>query len=300
MSFVAPEDIPTWIPVCTLIWLLLSAWRGWRRGVIRQGVSLVALAVGIGAAVYGGPLLAPAIRPLGVPVFLRPLVAGALIVLLIWGTIATIASVIFRKTDDQGIGLVRTVYGLGGAFLGLLSGFLLLGVCAWGVRLAGSLADGLQTGAKGKSTAPVRPGTVSAETGALPSLKKIVEESPLSEWIAKADPISSAWYPRLGKIGQILANPAACERLLADPAFAAVVRSPHLAALRSDPDIQEALRSADLWTLLRSSKVQAAVDDTQLQTALNLPDVDRALELALHPPPNKAPLRSGESRRAKP
>jgi hypothetical protein len=300
MNFAAPEDIPTWIPVCALIWLLTSVWRGWRRGVIRQAVSLMALAAGIGAAVYGGPLLAPAIRALGVPVFIRPLVAGALIVLLIWGTIATIASIIFRKTDDQGVGLVRTVYGLGGAFLGLISGLLFLGVCGWGVRIAGSLADGLQAGAKVKSPGKGQPATVSAEASALPSLKKIVEESPLSEWIAKADPISSSWYPRLGKIGQVLANPAACERLLADPAFAAVVRSPHLTALRNDPDLQEALRSADLWALLRSSKVQAAVDDTQLQTALNLPDVDRALERALHPQNNPAHLRAGEPRRAKP
>ena len=300
MSFVPSADIPTWIPVSALLWLLASAWRGWSRGVIRQCVSLIALIGAIGAAVYAGPLLAPALPALGFPLFIRPLVAGALIVLLIWGTIATISSILFRKTDEQGVGLVRTAYGLGGALLGLLSGLLLLGVCAWAVRIAGSLADGLQTGARLKSPAKGQPAPIAAETSALASLKKAVEKSSLSEWIAKADPLTPEWYPRLGKIGQILASPAASERLLADPALATIARSPHLAAIRNDPDLQEALRSADLWTLLRSPKVQAGAADTQLRTALKLLDVDRALERALHPPNTPPPSRAGELRRAKP
>jgi hypothetical protein len=300
MSFVPPEDIPTWIPASTLIWLAMSVWRGWRRGVIRQGVSLLALIGAICAAIYAGPLLAPAIPALGFPVFLRPLVAGALIILLIWGTIATVSSIIFRKTDEQEVGLVRMTYGLGGAFLGLLLGLLLLGVCGWGVRIAGSLADGLQTGAKVKSTAKGLPPPVPAETRALPSLKKIIEESPLSEWFAKADPITPEWYPRLVKIGRILASPAASERLFADPAFANVARNSHLASIRSDPVLQEAIRSGDLWTLLRSPKVRAAAADTQLQTTMSLLDVDRAIERALHPQNTPPPPRAGEPRRAKP
>lgn len=300
MSFVPPADIPTWIPVCALSWLLASTWRGWSRGVIRQCVSLIALIAAIGTAVYAGPLLAPALPALGFPVFIRPIVAGTLIVLLIWGTVATISSIIFRKTDEQGVGLVRTAYGLGGALLGLLSGLLLLGICAWGVRIAGSLADGLQTGARVKSPSKGQPAQVSTEASALPSLKRIIEESPLSAWIAKADPITPEWYPRLGKIGQILASPAASERLLADPAFATIARSPHLASIRNDPDLQDALRSADLWTLLRNPKVQAAAADTQLRTALSLLDVDRALERALRPQNTPPPHRAGEPRRAKP
>jgi hypothetical protein len=67
------------------------------------------------AAFYAGPLLAPALPAIGFPRFLRPLVAGALIALLIWGTLTSVSSIVFRRTSEQGVGMVRAVYGLGGA-----------------------------------------------------------------------------------------------------------------------------------------------------------------------------------------
>jgi len=300
MSFILPEDIPTWIPLCALFWLLASVWRGWSRGVIRQAVSLGALAGALGIAVYAGPLLAPAIPAIGFPVFLRPLFAGGLVILLIWGTISAISAIVFRKTAEQGVGLVRTAFGLGGALLGLLSGLLLLGICAWGVRIAGSLADGLQTGSQVRSTAKGSSSSFNADASALPSLKKLIEESPAAFWISKFDPIKPEWYPRLGRLGQVLTSPVAIERLLADPALSAVARNPRLASLRGDPTLQEALGAADLWTLLRSPKVQAAAADTKLRDSLNLADLDSALERALHPRNRPPEPRLSEPRRAKP
>ncbi len=298
MSVFLPEDIPTWIPACALLWLLASVWKGWTRGVIRQAVSLCALALAIATACYVGPLLAPALPAIGFPKFLRPLVAGALIAFVVWATIAAVSSIVFRKTDEQGFGLVRTAFGLGGAILGLFSGLLLLGVGAWSVRLTGSLADGLQKGARarpsGKGSSP------SPESSPLSSLKKIVEDSTLSLWITKVDPVSPDWYPRLSKVGQVLTSPTARDRLLSDPSFAAVAKNPRLGFLRDDPVLQEALRTADLWTLLRSPKIQAAAADTQLLTALRLADVDAALDRALAAQARFPESRGAEARRLKP
>lgn len=300
MSLLPPEDVPTWIPACALVWLLASVWRGWSRGVIRQTVSLGALVGGAATAFYAGPLLAPALPTLGFPIFFRPLFAGGLVVLLVWGTVTAISSIVFRKTDEQGVGLVRIAYGLGGALLGLLSGLLLLGMCAWGVRIAGSLADGLQAGAQVRQAVKGRTVSFSGDAGALPSLKKIIEESPAAFWISKVDPLTPEWYPRLAKIGQVLTNPTAADRLFADPALAVVARNPRLAAIRSDPTLQEALRSADLWTLLRNPKVQAVAADTQLRTSLKLADLDGALERALHSKNRHPESRLAEPRHAKP
>ena len=304
MSFVPPEDIPAWIPVCAVFWLLASTWKGWSRGLIRQAVSLAALMGAVAAGFYIGPILAPALPAIGFPRFLRPLVAGSLVAFLIWGTLTSMSAIVFRRTDEQGVGVVRTFYGLSGAVLGLVSGLLVLALGAWGIRLAGSLADGLQTGAQAKPLKKGQQPPSSPDPSPLAALKKTVEESPLSAWITKVDPVSPDWYPRLSKIGQALTSPAARERLLADPSFEAVAKNPRLGALRDDPALQEALRSADLWTLLRSPKVQAAAADTQLLTALRLAEVDQALERALHPqgrPPERPPAaRPMEQRRATP
>ena len=47
--------------------VLIHAWRGWRAGVVRQVVSLVALVVAGAAAFFGRELLVPVLRPLGLP-----------------------------------------------------------------------------------------------------------------------------------------------------------------------------------------------------------------------------------------
>jgi hypothetical protein len=300
MTLIPLDDIPAWIPACAVFWLLMSTWRGWNRGLVRQTVSLGALMLALLAAFYAGPLLAPALPAIGFPRFLRPLVAGALIALLIWGTLTSVSSIIFRRTSEQGVGMVRAVYGLGGAILGLISGLLMLGLAAWGVRLAGSLADGLQTGVEAKAQKKGPLGPIAPDPNALSALKKTVEASPLVAWISRVDPVSPEWYPRLSKIGQVLTSQGARERLFADPALAVVSRNPRLAAMRDDPELQEALRSADLWTLMRSPKLQAAAADTQLLTALRLREVDLALERALHPANRSQEQRQPEPRRAKP
>ncbi len=300
MSLDPPEDLPAWIPVCAVFWLLTSTWKGWTRGLVRQAVSLAALMGAVAAAFYIGPLLAPLLPAIGFPRFLRPLVAGILVAFLIWVSVTTVSSIVFRRTDDQGVGMVRVFYGLSGAILGLISGLLLLGLGAWGVRIAGSLSDGLQKGARARPLKKGQPLPTAPDPSPLTALKKTVEGSPLSEWIAKVDPVSPDWYPRLSKIGQTLTSQAARDRFLADPSFDAVAKNPRLGALRDDPALQEALRSADLWTLLRSPKVQAAAADTQLLTALRLAEVDLALERALHPPNRPPEPRPPESRRAKP
>ena len=301
MSFVPPDDIPAWIPACAVLWLLASTWKGWTRGLVRQAVSLAALMAAVTAGMYIGPVLAPALPAIGFPRFLRPLVAGALVAFLIWCMVAAVSTIVFRRTDEQGVGVVRAVYGLGGALLGLLSGLLLLGLGAWGVRLAGSLADGLQTGALAK---PLKKGpppqSPAPDPSPIASLKKTVDESPIAAWITKFDPVSPEWYPRLSKIGQALTSQTARERLLSDPSFAAIAKNPRLTALRDDPALQEALRAADLWTLLRSPKVQAAAADTQLLTALRPGELDLALERALRPQSPSPEPRPSEARRAKP
>jgi hypothetical protein len=218
--------------------------------------------------------------------------------LLLWVTITMISAVIFRKTDDQGVGIIRTVYGLSGAVLGLFSGLTVLALGAWGAHLAGSLSDGLQKGTLIKHSLKENsaPAASVADPTTLTAFKNALEDSPLGGWIAKVDPVSPSLYPRLGKIGQVLTSNTARERLLADPELEAVAKNPRLLALKEDAKLQEELRSADLWAILRNPKVQAAAADTQLMTTLRAIDLDRAMDRALNPPDRTG----APARRAKP
>ncbi len=284
MSAPSLDDLPGWVPACAAFWLLGCTWNGWRRGLVREAVSLVALAAAVAAGFWLGPLIGPAIPEFGFPRFLKPVFGGVLVGTLLYGTIAMVSSIVFRKTDDQGIGMVRTLFGLSGALLGMLSGLGILALCMLGVRLMGSFADGLHKGAVAKAPRKDLPVPSPPELNPLATLKRLVDASPAAEWMARVDPVSPPMYARLSRAGQVLANAAARDKLFADPALGAVAKNPRLLAIKEDPLLQEALRSAELWTLLRSPKVQAAAADTQLVTALRALDLDAALARALNAP----------------
>ncbi|RFC46169.1 MAG: Colicin V production protein [Verrucomicrobia bacterium] len=280
MNAAISQEIPPWVPLSAGVWLLTSTWLGWRRGVVRQAASLVGLALAIAAGFWLGPLIEPIVPALGLPNFLRPLLGGCLVGVLIWGGVSTLSHIIFRKTEDQGFGLIRLFYGFSGAVLGLLSGLTVLALAAWGVRFFGSFAEGLHQGTKSVIQAKGRP-HLAAEPAPLVFLKKSIEDSAAGALLWKLDPLSPAVYPRIQKMGQVLTNPAARDRLLADPSMDALSRNAKILALKSDPELQEALRAGNVWEVLRHPKVQLAAADAQLLTQFRTIDLDKILDRAL-------------------
>lgn len=302
-------DIPTWVPASAALWLLASTWQGWRRGLIRQTASLLGLGLGVAAGFWLGPLLAPIVPSFGLPHFLSPLVGGALAGILIWGGVSVVSAIVFRKTEDQGFGLIRLFYGFSGAALGFVSGLLVLGLAVWGVRFFGSFAEGLQKGTASALKARGRT-TVSPEPAPLVDLKKLIESSAAGEWLSHLDPLPENLYLRIRKIGQVLTDSAARDRLMNDPGMEALSKNQKLLTLRTDPDLLEALRSVDVWAVLRHPKVQVAASDAELRTAFRTIDIDKLLDRALAPanpgsgtptgPPEKTPSQRTGGGRAKP
>lgn len=292
MNAAFSQEIPPWIPASAGIWLLTSTWLGWRRGVVRQAASLVGLALAVAAGFWLGPLIEPIVPALGLPNFLRPLLGGCLVGALIWGGVSTLSHIIFRRTEDQGFGLIRLFYGFSGAALGLLSGLTVLALAAWGVRFFGSFAEGLHQGtksaiqAKGKGRPHLAP-----EPAPLVFLKKSIEDSAAGALLWKLDPLSPGVYPRVQKMGQVLTNPIARDRLLADPSMDALARNAKILALKSDPDLQDALRAGNVWEVLRHPKVQLAAADAQLLTQFRTINLDNILDRALgfSPPGTPSP-----------
>lgn len=277
-SFLA-ADIPAWVPACAGLWLLISAFLGWRRGIVRQIASLFGLVLAVVLGFWLGPIVSPVVPAFGLPSFLRPLLGGMLVGLTICVSMAIFSQIIFRKTDDQGFGFIRLFYGLSGAVLGLIYGLTVLGLAGWGIRFFGSFAEGLNKGAvtasaKQKPQPPANPPPIV-------SIKRILEASPAAGIFGWLDPIPPNLYQRVHKIGQVFANPSAKDRFLADPSMEAIARNAKILALKADPELQEALRNGEIWTVLRNPKVQLAAADAQLLTALRTVDLDKVMDHAL-------------------
>ncbi len=275
-----PADLPTWVPACAGFYLLGSIWLGWRRGLVREAASLMGILLGMYLGFWAGPFLAPAVPAFGFPAFLKPVLGGAVLGMLAWGGVMIFSSIIFRKTEEQDFGLIRFFYGISGAALGLLSAVAMLCLGAWGVRCFGSFAEGLQpTPAKGQHGKTPQP--QERESAPLVSLKKALDHSPVGDLLNKLDPLPKNFYPRLQKVAQLLTNPKAKERFMADPILAPLSKNSKLLALQSDPALLDSLQSGDLWNIIRNPKVLAAASDAQLLTALRASELDKALERAL-------------------
>ncbi len=282
MSSSFSADIPTWVPASAGLWLLTCTWVGWRRGIVRQTASLLGLLIAVFAGFWLSPLIAPVVPTLGLPTFLRPLLGGILVAITIATGISLLSHIIFKKTEDQGFGLIRLFYGFAGAGLGLVYGLAILGLAAWGVRFFGSFAEGLNKGANEATTKAKK--QAFAEPAPLVSIKRTLETSFAGNVLEKLDPLPPTLYPRVQRIGQILTNPAAAERLLSDPSMEVFSKNAKILSLKSDPQLQEALRAGDVWAVLRNPKVQLAAADAQLLTTLRTVDLDKVLDRALATP----------------
>src|SRR5207247_10051634 len=103
-----------------VILILFEVVRGWRLGLMRQVMRLIALAAAYGAAFLGGGLCVPAARSFfKIPDSLLSILCGAILALAVYALISGIGAILFKRTSQQESGLVYFLYGFAGACLGL-------------------------------------------------------------------------------------------------------------------------------------------------------------------------------------
>jgi hypothetical protein len=256
------------------LFLLWEIFGGWRRGVIRSALHFGAFVVsgflgflaGKGVASLVGIIL-PGIS------FLAGLVVGVIVALLALGICLFLAAVLFKRTSQQPPGLVRWLFGFGGAFFGLLTGLFIL----WGgvslVRASGSLAQANKN---------------SASSNLLGTLKNSLEEGPLGGVVESVDILPTEAYTRLARVGELSKNPDAMVRFLDDPGVQEILAHPRMQAILDDPQVVQAAETQNYIVLLQSRTILAAATDPSLQKLVLSLDLQKALDHALPPTQNPA------------
>jgi membrane protein required for colicin V production len=279
-----------------VILILLEIIRGWRLGILRQLVRVAAIVAAYATAFFCGDQVVPLLRPIiSVPDFVLSAVAGAILALLVYALIAGLGSVLFKRTAQQSSGSVRLLYGLSGAFVGLLFGAFFIWLLLIGIRSIGSIAEA-QVQAKSVTNAddlyekPARrylPGhgpsprpTLDADSLAplLARLKNSVELGTTGGLIKKADVMPDGVYQTLTDASVVLANPETAQRLLSHPATAELSQHPKIVALRDDPELIAIIREGRMFELLSHPKVVEAANDPDLAERVKRFDLKKALE----------------------
>src|ERR1043166_9623762 len=122
--------------------LLFEIIRGYRLGLPRQLMRGAAVIAAYAAAYFGGNLVLPLPRSvLNWPDFIVSMIGGALLAIVVYGVIASLGTLLFKRTAQHPVGVVRLVYGFSGALTGIVFGLFFIWLILVGIRSVGSIAD---------------------------------------------------------------------------------------------------------------------------------------------------------------
>ena len=103
-----------------VILILFEVLRGWRLGLMRQIMRLIAIGVAYGAALLGSVWLVPAVRPFfKMPDPILSILCGAILAIAAYMLVSGVGAILFKRTSQQESGLVYLIYGFAGSTLRL-------------------------------------------------------------------------------------------------------------------------------------------------------------------------------------
>ncbi len=277
-----------------VVLMLFQIVRGWRLGLPRQLVRIGAIVLAYACAIFGGGLLVPFLRPLvKVPDFVISAIGGAILALLVYWIVNTIGTILFKRTGQQSSGLVRLVYGLSGAVLGIFFGLFFLWLLIMGIRSVGALAEAQVNASAPSRAAPAASGAPTRVRGPLPPsaddgslavsiarLKKSIELGTVGDFVKQTDVVPAGIYETLAQVGEVFAKPESATRFLSYPGVAELTETPQLLALRADPEITRMIEQGRIWELLQDERLIEAANDPELKARLKKFDLRKALDYA--------------------
>ena len=257
---------------------------------MRQLVRVAAVVAGYAAAIFGGQLMVPLLRSsVKMPDMIISAIAGSILAMAVYGIVASLGSILFKRTAQQNVGPVRLAYGLGGALFGVGFGVFFVWLVLIGIRMIGSIADAQvrarnPSSLSAQSPLPERTPSVAdvnmdSVNALLARLKNSVELGQVGDLVKKTGPMPTG-VQTLSEAGTVLADPEKARRFLDSPGARELTEHPKIVALRNDPEIIDMIANGRLIELLRDPRVLDAMNDPMLAEQLKGFDMKKALEFA--------------------
>ena len=275
-----------------VVLLLFEVIRGYRLGLPRQLMRGAAVIAAYAAAYFGGNLMLPLLRPiLKWPDFIVSMIGGALLAIVVYGVIASLGSLLFKRTAQHSFAGTRLIYGFSGALTGIVFGLFFIWLILVGIRSIGSIADAqvqARPRAENNSVAssrdenrfPLENFDADSLTAFLARLKNSVELGKLGDLVKQTDVTPPALYQTLKDAGTVCANPENARRFLSFPGAVELSEHPKIVALRNDPEIADLIRQGRILDLLQNRRVLEAANDPTLVEKVKQFDIKKALEFA--------------------
>lgn len=260
--------------------VLVQSIRGWRLGVVRQLVNLLALILAYGAAMASGRMAVPVFHRAGYPDLLVSVLAGAVVGGVVYVAIALLGAVLFKRTKEQSLGLLRLGYGAGGSMLGIAGALVTVWMSVLAIRFLGTVAQAEVNVAK---TPAARRDGIKASPMAveLAQFKRSMDSGPAGGLINGTDPVPERIYTILEKMTQVIASADSMRRFVTYPGTRVLSENPRIVALQKDPEIARQVVHGNFMGLLGNPKIVAAVNDPGVEALVRQFELEKALDYAL-------------------
>jgi hypothetical protein len=258
-----------WIAGIILIFLMgRGAWRGYKRGPMRQLAGPFALTVGLFVGwTFGKDVGHSLLHGTSFPWLLRG-VAG--ITLLTCATGLFIYGIIWWL-GKKPTGADEAESPVMGAMVGCWTGLLYFSVLVIALCSTAAIV--------GLVSSP-RPGTAHWSVATRDELAEL----PYAGWIKDWSPLPDRQKNQILLLKTIMGDPAAQKRLIAAPEIRALSTHPSLYQALEDKKVRELLNNKDLSGLFENQKVRSVLADEQLQRQAESIDLESVMRRALIAP----------------
>ena len=261
------------------IFLLYALFRGWRRGIVRQSLIVLAVIAGYFAGLFGGRLLLPILRTLGLPDLAMSILGGSILGLIVYFSISALGTILFKKTSQQDVMLVRWGYGLGGALIGAGFGIFMIWFLLIALRLLGTIAETELKVAQGSKVKDYHdPGAL---VHGLADAKHSLEEGPAGAFVERIDPLPGQVYAIMAKTTRVLSNQTSVKRFIDFPGVKKLSDNPKVRSLLGDPDIIRAARDRNYFQMMKNQQLINALNDPAVLEMVKRIELEKALDYAL-------------------
>ncbi|PYI74973.1 MAG: hypothetical protein DMF04_11490 [Verrucomicrobia bacterium] len=279
-----------------IVIILLEMIHGWRLGLVRQIVRVIAIVVAYSSGFFGARATVPIMRSyFKLPDPILGALGGAILGLTLFVAINVTGAFLFKKTAQQQSRLVRLLWGGTGAFLGVLLGVFTVWLTFAGIRMVGSLAEARSRAENALMSATARvsrPGRGQSEPRSPPiqsnpllamlaQMRNSLEIGRVGEAVRSIDPLPPRLYSGLEKLGEVASNPQSAARFLSFPGAREISEYPKVVALRNDATVMELIGAGHIFELMQNQRMIDAMNDPALQERVKQFDLERALDYAV-------------------
>ena len=270
----------------SVLFIAALGWSGWRQGVLRQVMTLAAIACAYAAAWYGASSAAPVFGFLKYPPQITTLIGGTAVGCATFLGLHGLRRWLFKRTAQQKNLTVRMSYGILGAILGVTFGSLMFLLTTGLVRAVGTVAQSRLEDVEKENQIPhLLP---SEDPGPLvrnfAKLGTALDEGKSGEFLHRYDKVPATHvFATLAKLGIMVSRPDAVDRFLDYPGVEKLAMHPKLLALKNDPSVGELLLNRSFVQLLRHDKVVALANDPEFNALIKEMQFEKALDHALKP-----------------